>query len=132
MTRHFGFTYIHCNDLSTMKAFYGDILQLKQIWEDDSSIAFKIGDHQLTITLAPGIAVPSAEFAVQPGWPGGTAPRTSWSLECNRAELNQIVAAARNAGVPSWTEQPQRVGYLSFPLLDPMNNTIEITCTDTE
>ncbi len=132
MTSRLGFTYIQCNDLPAMKAFYADILQLKQIWEDESSIAFKIGDHQLSITLAPGIEVPAAEFAVQPGWQGGTAQRTSWSLECDRAEFDRIVTAARNAGVPSWTEQPQHVGYLSFPLLDPMNNTVEITCTDTE
>lgn len=126
----FGFTYIHCNDLKSMKEFYGGILGLQQIWEDESSLAYRIGDHQLAITLVTGLETPAAEFASQPGWQGGTAARTSWSLECKRADFERIVAAARDAGIRSWTDEPQWVGYLSFPLLDPMNNTIEVTCPE--
>jgi hypothetical protein len=130
MTRRFGFTYIHCNDLLAMKHFYGQILNLEKIWEDAQSVAFRIGDHQLTISLDEGLALPPAEFSVQPGWSGGTAVRTSWSLECGVTDFRQIVAAAKAAGVKSWQQELAWVGYWSYPLLDPMNNTIEVTCPE--
>lgn len=130
MSVRFGFTYIHCNDLLAMKHFYGQILNLEQIWDDTQSVAFKIGDHQLSVNLDENLALPPAEFARQPGWPGGTAARTSWSLECGITEFRQIVAAAQAAGVKSWQREPTWVGYWSYPLLDPMNNTIEVTCPE--
>ena len=126
----FGFTYIFCNDLAAMKAFYTDTLQLEQVWEDERSLVYRIGDHQLSITLAEGLPTPPAEFSLQPGWRGGTAPRTSWSLECEKQEFDRLVAAAKDASVRSWSESPEWVGYWSFPLLDPMNNTVEITCPE--
>jgi extradiol dioxygenase family protein len=51
MPRRFGFTYIHCNDLLATKHFHGQILNLEQTCEDAKSTAFRIGDHQLTVSL---------------------------------------------------------------------------------
>lgn len=81
--KRFGFTYLFCNNLRAMKEFYSDVLHLTQTWEDATSIAYHIGYHQLNITLEEKLALPPAEYAMQPGWSGGTAPRTSWSLECD-------------------------------------------------
>ncbi|PYZ97665.1 hypothetical protein CR205_03470 [Alteribacter lacisalsi] len=47
MTKRFGFTYVHCHDLHAMRAFYRDVLLLEQIWDEEISAAFRIGDHQL-------------------------------------------------------------------------------------
>lgn len=74
--------------------------------------------------------IPSPHFAIQPGWEGGTEPRTSWSIEYSREAYKQVVQMVKRYGVTSYSEEPRWQGYWSLPLLDPMNNTIEITCTD--
>lgn len=63
-----------------MKWFYESILGLDLIWDKDDGIAFRIGDHQLSITYHEDFIVPSASFAMQPGWQGGIQPRISWSI----------------------------------------------------
>lgn len=130
MAKRFGFTYVFCNDLEAMKKFYSDVLHLALVWEDPTSIAYKVANHQLSITFDAGFNPPSAEYAIQPGWPGGTALRISWSLECDRENFLRIVQAAKATGAQFRQPEPKWVGYWSFPLLDPMNNTIEITCID--
>lgn len=132
MAKRFGFTYLVCNDLHAMKSFYSEILRLEQIWEDATALAYRIGDHQLSVLLDERVVRPEPDFAVQPGWSGGTAPRTSWSLECDAPDFVQIVAAAKAAGVATYRSEPSWVGYWSFPLLDPMHNTLEVTCTVAE
>lgn len=132
MAKRFVFTYLFCNDLDSMKWFYTDILHLKLIWESEESIAFKIGDHQLSVHLHKAYAPSSQKFAIQPGWEGGTEARTSWSLECDVEDFNEIVRAAKSNEIPAYFHEPTWKGYWSFPILDPMNHTIEITCTEKE
>lgn len=118
-----------CNDLEKMKEFYSSILKLDLIWESAKDIAFKINDHQLSITFDKKYRSPSLDFSIQPGWVGGSAPRISWSIECDQEDFIQIVRNAKKKGIPSYYERPNWKGYWSFPILDPMNQTIEITCT---
>ncbi|WP_026691069.1 VOC family protein [Alteribacter aurantiacus] len=132
MAKRFNFTYLFCNELDKMTWFYEDILQLERIWESDRSVAFKIGSHQLAVELKKDLETPSAEFAMQPGWKGGGAPRTSWSLECDEDDFQAVVQASQRNDVRSFFPEPKWKGYWSFPVLDPMNNTIEITCTERE
>lgn len=132
MAKRFIFTYLFCNDLDRMKEFYLDVLRLKLIWEGEETIGFKIGDHQLSIQFHPVYQPPTPAFSIQPGWQGGTEPRTSWSLECDVEDFNEIVQNVISHDVPTYFPGPTWKGYWSFPVLDPMNNTIEITCTATE
>jgi hypothetical protein len=74
-----------------MKWFYSDILQLILIWDDKSSIAFKIGEHQLSIVYNEEFNPPSNKFSIQPGWEGGTEPRIGWSLECDKENFKKVV-----------------------------------------
>ncbi|MEC5423541.1 hypothetical protein QGM71_08555 [Virgibacillus sp. C22-A2] len=113
-----------------MKWFYSDILQLNLIWDDKGSIAFKIGAHQLSIEYNAEYNQPSNKFSIQPGWKGGTEPRIGWSLECDREDFNDIVHSILSNQIPKYYFEPKWKGYWSFPVLDPMNNTIEITCTE--
>ena len=113
-----------------MKDFYSNILHLPQIWEDETSIAYKIGDHQLSIELDTNLPTPPKAFAFQPGWREGTAHTTSWSLECDKEDFFEIVKSATTANINRYFDAPKWLGYWSFPLLDPMHNTIEITCSD--
>lgn len=130
MAKRWGFTYLFCNDLKKMKWFYSDILQLNLIWDDEGSIAFKIGEHQLSIDYNEDFNPPSSKFAIQPGWQGGTEPRIGWSLECDREDFNDIVHSILSNQIPRYFIEPKWKGYWSFPVLDPMNHTIEITCTE--
>ena len=128
--KRLGFTYIHCNDLDKMKSFYSDVLGLNCIWENEESLAYQIGDHQLSIRMQPGMKTPEQAFALQEGWAGGTSVRPSWSLECDKESFSDIVKRAIEKEIPSYFPAPKWVGYWSFPILDPMKNTIEITCTE--
>lgn len=95
-------------------------------------IAFKIHDHQLSFNYDSSLVTPEPVFSNQLGWEGGTAHRTSWSIKCSGEEFMDIVECAQKSGVKSFYPEPKWVGYWSYPILDPMNETIEITCTDSE
>ncbi len=128
MAKRFVFTYLFCDDLSAMKRFYGEVLGLDQVWDDGRSLAYMIGDHQLSITADARARPAVGAFAIQPGWIGGTEARTSWSLECDPADFKRVVSAAKHVGATAFRDRPEWVGYWSFPLLDPMGNTVEVTC----
>jgi hypothetical protein len=130
--KRLGFTYIHCNDLDKMKSFYSDVLELNRIWQNEESLAYQIGDHQLSIRLQPAMNTPEQAFAIQEGWEGGTSDRPSWSLECDKESFSGIVKRAIEKEIISYFPAPKWVGYWSYPLLDPMNNTLEITCPNKE
>jgi hypothetical protein len=132
MAKRLIFTYIFCNDLDNMKRFYEEILQLDLIWEGEKTIAFKIGDHQLSISEDEELSTFTPVYSRQLGWEGGTESRTSWSLECDAKDFKEIVSAVKNNKIPGYFSDPVWKGYWSFPVLDPMNNTIEITCTEKE
>ena len=128
MSKRWGFTYLFCNDLVAMREFYTGVLGLKQIWQDESSVAYDIAGHQLSITYDERFSPAPAAFARQPGWTGGSEPRTSWSLECDADSFKTIVGRAIGAGTESFWPEARWVGYWSLPLLDPMGNTVEVTC----
>lgn len=127
--KRLGFTYLFTNDLASMKWFYESLLGLELIWEVENDIAFMISDHQLSIEFHKDFVIPSPQFAIQPGWQGGTQPRTSWSIEYDPTSFKKIVRLLTKNDVMSYYTEPQWNGYWSFPVLDPMNNTIEITCS---
>ncbi len=128
----FGFTYIFTNDIGKMKWFYKDLLGLELIWNQDDHIAFKISDHQLSIKYHKDYKVQTPAFAIQPGWDGGKEPRTSWSINFDAISFEKTVNLLVDHSIQSYFVEPQWKGYWSFPVLDPMNNTIEITCSDLE
>jgi catechol 2,3-dioxygenase-like lactoylglutathione lyase family enzyme len=125
-----GFTYIFTDNIEKMKWFYGELLGLELIWDEDEDIAFKIADHQLSIQYHKDFRKPAPDYAIQPGWQGGRAPRTSWSIDFDAVSFKETVSLMLNQEIKSFFNEPQWKGYWSFPVLDPMNNTIEITCSD--
>lgn len=127
-----GFTYIFTDDIEKMKWFYGDLLGLELIWNQDDDIAFKILDHQFSIKYHKDFRGQAPKFAIQPGWQGGTEPRTSWSINFDAVSFEKTVNLLVHHNIESYFQEPQWKGYWSFPVLDPMNNTIEITCSDSD
>lgn len=127
-----GFTYLFTNDLSEMKKFYWEILGLNLTWDEEDSIAFMVNDHQLSITYDKNFRKPNPDFAKQPGWKGGTATRTSWSINFPMDEYEEVIERLQMKQTPAYFTAPQWFGYWSYPVLDPMNNTIEMTSAGTE
>ena len=119
IAKRWGFTYIFCNDLAKMKWFYSDILQLILIWDDKSSIAFKIGEHQLSIDYNEEFNPPSNKFSIQPGWEGGTEPRIGWSLECDKEDFKKILNSVLINDITKYHNKPIWKGYWSFPTVGP-------------
>ena len=69
-------------------------------------------------------------WAAQLGWVGGTGAEPSWGFELDADEFARAVHAAVAAGCDTHTGDPEWVGYWSFPIRDPMGNTIEQSTPD--
>lgn len=111
-----------------MKYFYDEILDLDKIWDEKDVIAFDIAGHQLSVTYDVNYLLPTPQFSIQPGWQGGTEPRTSWSLEYETDDYWPIIEKISKKDYLSYYTDPKWLGYWSYPVLDPMNNPIELTC----
>jgi catechol 2,3-dioxygenase-like lactoylglutathione lyase family enzyme len=131
------FLYIYCNDMEAMRRFYSDLLQLTEIYYDPGphgGLAYNCDELQFTIFPAQ-IALPvPTEWHRQPGWQGGTLPGKSWSVVSeSRDAFAATVTRLLEAQVPAFFDKPRWLGYWSFPVKDPMGNTVELTLpTDSE
>lgn len=113
-----------------MERFYSEVLGLDLIWKSDTDIAYMINGHQLLISLDEELVKGEEIFAKQPGWEGGSASRTSWSIEYDAPDFVQIIETCKGKpDIITRHDEAKWEGYWSFPILDPMNNTIELTCT---
>lgn len=125
------FLYVYCNDLAAMRHFYTDLLQLAEIYYapgPDGGLAYRCDALQFTIFPAPAPQPVVDSWQMQPGWPGGTQPTTSWSLTSDTLEaFAAAVDRVTAAGVPAYFDRPQWFGYWSFPVRDPMGHTVELT-----
>jgi len=70
------------------------------------------------------------EWATQLGWQGGTSAAPSWGFELGAAALRAAVARLRRHSSAIRSDAPEWVGYWSFPVKDPMGNTVEISSAD--
>ena len=126
------FLYLHATDLDAMRRFYGTIVGLEEIfWSPGpkGAIGYRHGSVQFTV-LAHDSAKQGKGWARQPGWSGGTEPTPSWSFELGADAFRTAIARARAAGWPAREPAPEWRGYWGWVLLDPMGNTVEITCPD--
>lgn len=126
----FGFTYMFTHDLAASKSFYADTLGLDLIWDEADLIAFNIDGHQLSFQLDEDYKVEEAAFSKQLGLQGGVLPKVSGSIAYDQGKFAEVVEQLLAKDTIAFLDQPQWVGYWTFPVLDPMNQTIEITCTD--
>ena len=122
------FIYIPCSELPAMRRFYTDLVGLDEVYhsEEDRSVAYDCDGLQFSI-FETELAVPSIGWATQPGWAGGTSALASWSVHLDDEPFHAAVARLQAAGVESFHEAPQWVNYWSFPVTDPMGNTVELT-----
>lgn len=86
---------------------------------------------QITFSEHAGV-VPVREWSTQLGWEGGLVAEPSWGFEFGLNDFRRVVEAALAEGVASRFPEPRWVGYWSFPIRDPMGNTVEITAVENE
>ena len=123
------FLYIGCNDLSRMRTFYSDLVGLDEIYysDDDRTLGYDCDGFQFTVIESTEAAPADSRWDRQPGWVGGTRAAVSWSVALTESTFGPAVERLGDAGVPCFRPTPVWVGYWSFPVKDPMGNTVEIT-----
>ncbi len=126
------FLYVPARDLTSMQRFYSEFLGLEEIYTSDDQVAYACNGFQFSIYSAPDAAPAPDEWATQPGWEGETVPLVSWSVELDEAAFVNAVHAIRLSTSRTLYDKPQWVGYWSFPVKDPMGNTVEITWPPTK
>ena len=122
------FLYLHCGDLELARSFYSGVLGLTEIYfsAEDGTVGYRVGDLQISIATH-GDPLHADGWSKQLGWEGGSTPMPSWGVEYGAREFRRAVAAARVADVDTFLSEPRWVGYWSYPVKDPMGNTLEIT-----
>jgi hypothetical protein len=125
------FLYLYCNGLDVMREFYSSLLGLDEIFHasgPDGGLGYLHGSVQITIYPAADELPVDSQWHRQPGWDGGTKASTSWSFQLSEmATFRRIVERLLMADTPRFYPKPQWHGYWSFPVKDPMGNTIEVT-----
>ena len=112
-----------------MRAFYTELIGLQEIYwsEADHSVGYRCGSLQFSCHELAQATPHDDVWAWQPGWVGGSAPDVSWSFARTHDEFYAAVDRLVDAGVPTRHDAPVWNGYWSFPVRDPMGNTVEIT-----
>ena len=123
------FIYLFCQDLDAMRHFYSQILGLNEIYfaeGPEASVAYNCDDLQFTIMQNPEAQRAPPGWAWQPGWQAGTSTAVSWSVVLTAETFGRAVQRLLDAGVESYHDQPAWKFYWSFPVKDPMGNTVEV------
>ncbi len=125
------FLYLHCTDLDEARRFYRDGLGLAEIYfsADDRTAGYRVGSLQVTVEETSDV-LPVDAWSKQLGWSGGSSPAPSWGFELDASEFARVVTRLIEQGTVVWQSEPDWVGYWSFPVKDPMDNTVEITSPD--
>ncbi len=132
------FIYNHCNDVETMRKFYTDLIGLKQhTFHNDEQwgyLCYKTGGLDLMFFRFDEKIPVQEQWAVQPGWEGGTFEGTSWSIEVPENLFPEVVKKLKVSNVKCFTEKPMWLqdSYWGFPVMDPMGNTVEVYTTPKE
>ncbi|KAA3663552.1 MAG: hypothetical protein DWQ04_10245 [Chloroflexi bacterium] len=129
------FLYLFCNDLHTMRNFYSDLLGLNEIYYSempDRTVAYDCDGLQFTIIFNAAAQKASPGWAWQPGWQTGSNPIISWSIVLTDGVFQTAVQNLKGASVETFYEEPQWQNYWSFPVKDPMGNTVEIVLASEE
>ncbi|MCB1188163.1 VOC family protein [bacterium] len=127
------FIYLHATDMEAMRAFYRDALGCSEIHYrpiDEHGYGWSVIDMGcFQFMIHPDKSAVKLEgWSMQPGWDGGTVPGLSWSVVVRNEDLPQVIARLREMGSQAFHEKPQwcQDSYWSFPVQDPMGNTVEV------
>ena len=127
------FAFECCTDVQATKKFYGDLLGLPQIWDEEDSLAFRHDCVQLSFMQGTPRRA-TERWAFQPGWSYGQLPEApptqkvgSLALAMEPGNFLKAVDRLQAAAVESLRPEPFWVGYWSFVVKDPDGTTVEIS-----
>jgi len=125
------FLYLHSGDLERARDFYTNVLGLNEIYfsDEEQSVGYQVGSVQITIGQHSE-ARHVERWSSQLGWQGGTASDPSWGFHLEVEPFRDAVERSRRQRSEVYRAEPEWVGYWSFPVKDPMGNTVEISSTD--
>jgi catechol 2,3-dioxygenase-like lactoylglutathione lyase family enzyme len=124
------FLYVHCSDLAAARRFYTNLLGLSEVYFSaaDGTVGYRVGTLQISVAAHPDLSTHVDGWSRQLGWEGGASTAPSWGVEMDRRGFHRAVRAILGAGdVQTRFPEPQWVGYWSFPVRDPMGNTVEVS-----
>jgi catechol-2,3-dioxygenase len=125
------YIYLYCNDLLAMRHFYTDLVGMQEsAFRNDEQwawLCYTCGSFEFMIFPSDKAVAGQGEYSMQPGW-GGTLPTISWSVRIPEDKFAEVVQRLIDDGVPTVAPKPQwaQDSYWSFPVLDPMGNTVEL------
>lgn len=117
-----------CNEITETQRFYTELLGLDQTYFDEAKGWLTYQTNEVTIVFLrrsqPEIA--AGEFAIAPGWSGGTAELPSWVIEVDGPAFAGIVERLEEASVPRLGPAMQQPHGQQFVVRDPSGRTIEV------
>lgn len=125
------FLYLHTGDVAATRRFYSELLGLDEIVASDKVVGYRIGTLQLTIAKHEDARMGEG-WSQQLGWTGGASASPSFGLEVADEQFANVVGRLRAASTLSWSDEPTWVGYWSFPVADPMGNTMEVSAVGSD
>lgn len=137
VTANINFIYVSCNDLAAMRHFYGDLLGMTEVSYREGPegwLVYQCAGFQFMI-FPSGQELPVPEgWGMQPGWEGGSVEGVSWSVDVGADNFRPTVRGLIDDGVESFSPEPIwcQNSYWSFPVRDPMGNTVEVHYYDPE
>jgi hypothetical protein len=120
------FVYAYCNDLEAMHRFYVDLLGLAHTSVENGRrggfVEVDGGGVRLAFLQSSTPRPVAEQLSKLPGCTGGVIEQALCSIEYTAEDYAAVVARLREAGI----ESPQPDGEWSYPVLDPMGNTVEV------
>lgn len=132
------FVFHVCNDVAAMRRFYVELLGLGEAHfmdtEEHAWLSVDCGGWQMMWFRADEEQPVPTEFAMQPGWRGGTVEATSWGVGIPKERFAEVLAALTRAGVPMFKPEPEwrQDSYWGLSVRDPMGVTVEVYSTPAE
>jgi catechol 2,3-dioxygenase-like lactoylglutathione lyase family enzyme len=127
------FLYCMCNDVKTVKAFYSEVLGMKEMsFRDDENFGWVVYDTeglQLMFFRWDSALPVETRWAWQPGdFREDGAPLMSFSVEYPEEDLRAVVKRVRDAAGVAATPAPtwRQNSYWGWTVRDPMGNTLEL------
>jgi hypothetical protein len=125
------FLFTFCTDVDVMRHFYTELMGMTECSycneEQWGWVCYRSEGFELMFLRAPDVK-PLPGFAAQPGWEGGEALITSWSVEVTEEDFAETWRRLVEDGVKLFKPVPEwrQDSYWGISVLDPMGNTLEV------
>ena len=122
--------FSYCNDITTMREFYIEMLGLEETYFDDERgwLTCNSGQLNLVFIRANTPITEHSAWAKQPSYPDGTLEVPSWVITVDESAFDDIVAKIQASDLPTYKDNPTepRPGHRAFWVRDPMGVSIEL------